>query len=66
VVVGTTRDPATPYQWAQGLASDLENGHLITFDGDGHTAYTRSNSCVDDAVDAYLLKGVVPPPGLRC
>ncbi|MHB8186677.1 MAG: alpha/beta hydrolase [Dermatophilaceae bacterium] len=66
VVVGTTRDPATPYKWAQGLASELENGHLITFDGDGHTAYTRSNSCVDDAVDAYLLKGRVPPAGLKC
>jgi pimeloyl-ACP methyl ester carboxylesterase len=66
VVVGTTRDPATPYSWAQGLASELENGHLITFNGDGHTAYTRSNSCVDNAVDAYLLKGSVPRPGLRC
>jgi len=66
VVVGTTRDPATPYKWAQGLASELQNGHLITFNGDGHTAYTRSNSCVDDAVDAYLLTGRVPPDGLKC
>jgi pimeloyl-ACP methyl ester carboxylesterase len=66
VVVGTTRDPATPYQWAQGLASELHNGHLITFDGDGHTAYMRSNSCVDDAVDAYLLNGRVPRAGLKC
>ncbi len=66
VVVGTTRDPATPYKWAQRLAAELQNGHLITYDGDGHTAYMRSNSCVDDAVDAYLLRGVLPPPGLRC
>ena len=66
VVVGTTRDPATPYKWAQGLASELQNGHLVTFDGDGHTAYMRSNSCVNDAVDNYLVKGVVPPAGLRC
>ena len=66
VVVGTTRDPATPYKWAQGLASELANGHLITFKGDGHTAYMRSNSCVNNAVDAYLLEGSVPRPGLRC
>jgi pimeloyl-ACP methyl ester carboxylesterase len=66
VVVGTTRDPATPYKWAQGLASQLKNGHLITYEGDGHTAYTRSNSCVNDAVDDYLLKGDVPRSGLRC
>jgi pimeloyl-ACP methyl ester carboxylesterase len=66
VVVGTTRDPATPYKWAQGLASELQNGHLVTFVGDGHTAYMRSNSCVDDAVDAYLLNDRVPPAGLKC
>lgn len=66
VVVGTTRDPATPYRWAASLAAQLENGHLITFNGDGHTAYTRSNSCVNNAVDAYLLKGVLPPAGLKC
>ena len=41
-------------------------GHFITYNGDGHTAYMRSNACVDNAVDAYLVKGVVPPPGLRC
>jgi len=66
VVVGTTRDPATPYAWAQQLAAQLQKGHLITFDGDGHTAYMRSNSCVDKAVDAYLLKGTVPAEGLTC
>jgi pimeloyl-ACP methyl ester carboxylesterase len=66
VVVGTTRDPATPYRWAQGLAAELENGHLLTYVGDGHTAYMRLNPCIDDAVDAYLVKGDVPPPGLRC
>jgi hypothetical protein len=64
--VGTTRDPATPYKWAQGLAAELQNGHLITYNGDGHTAYMRSNSCIDDAVDSYLVKGVVPKRGLRC
>ncbi len=66
VVVGNTRDPATPYKWAQALAAQLENGHLITYDGDGHAAYNRSNSCVNDAVDGYLLKGAVPPPALKC
>lgn len=66
VLVGTTRDPATPYKWAQGLAAELENAHLITYNGDGHTAYMRSNSCVDGAVDAFLVRDVVPPPGLRC
>lgn len=68
VVVGTTRDPATPYEWAQRLADQLDNGVLLSFDGDGHTAYLRSgaNSCIDKAVDAWFLKGTVPQDGLRC
>jgi pimeloyl-ACP methyl ester carboxylesterase len=66
VVVGTTRDPATPYAWAQGLARELENGHLITYVGDGHTAYRRGSRCVDGAVDAYLLRGEAPKQDLRC
>jgi pimeloyl-ACP methyl ester carboxylesterase len=66
VVVGTTRDPATPYAWAQGLARELDDGHLITYDGDGHTAYRRGSQCVDQAVDDYLLGGQVPGEGLRC
>jgi pimeloyl-ACP methyl ester carboxylesterase len=66
VVVGTTRDPATPLEWAQGLANQLESGQLITRDGDGHTGFQRGNSCVDDAVEQYLIKGVVPKPNLKC
>lgn len=66
VVVGTTRDPATPYAWAQGLAKELANGHLLTYEGDGHTAYRRGSRCIDKAVDAYLLRGDVPKDGLRC
>jgi pimeloyl-ACP methyl ester carboxylesterase len=66
VVVGTTRDPATPYEWAQRMAAQLDSGVLVTYDGDGHTAYMRSNACIDDAVDGYFLKGTVPKDGLRC
>jgi pimeloyl-ACP methyl ester carboxylesterase len=66
VVVGTTRDPATPYEWAKGLAGQLSDGHLVTYEGDGHTAYMRGSRCVDRAVDAYLLRGTVPADGLTC
>jgi pimeloyl-ACP methyl ester carboxylesterase len=66
VLIGTTGDPATPYEWAVRLNDQLDSSSLITFEGDGHTAYTLSNACVDDAVDAYYLDGTVPPDGLRC
>ncbi|WP_435860630.1 alpha/beta hydrolase [Streptomyces spiralis] len=66
VVVGTTRDPATPYRWAQSLASQLSSGRLLTFVADGHTAYGRGSRCIDSAIDAYLLHGTPPTQGKRC
>jgi pimeloyl-ACP methyl ester carboxylesterase len=66
VVIGTTRDPATPYVWAQALAKQLSSGVLVTFDSDGHTAYEHGNPCIVGAVDAYLNDVVVPRDGLRC
>ncbi|MDT9684853.1 alpha/beta hydrolase [Streptomyces sp. TRM76323] len=66
VVVGTTRDPATPYKWARSLAAQLSSGTLLTYDGDGHTAYGRGNDCVDTAINTFLLEGTPPPPAKRC
>ena len=66
LVVGTTRDPATPVHWAAALADQLESGVLLVWDGDGHTAYSRGSRCVDEAVDAYLLRGELPPEDRRC
>jgi pimeloyl-ACP methyl ester carboxylesterase len=66
LVVGTTRDPATPFQWARALARDLESGLLLGWNGDGHTAYTRGSACVDSAVDKYLISLVVPSNGTVC
>ncbi len=66
VVIGTTRDPATPLKWAESLADQLDSGVLITRDGDGHTGYNSGNDCVDDAVEDYLINDVVPKDGLTC
>ena len=66
LVVGTTGDPATPYEWSIALADQLESGQLLTWEGEGHTAYGRSNGCVADAVESYLLTGTMPADGLVC
>ena len=66
LVVGTTGDPATPYPWSQALASQLDDGHLLTWDGNGHTAYGRAGDCITRAVDAYLLAGRLPEEGTSC
>jgi pimeloyl-ACP methyl ester carboxylesterase len=67
VVIGTTNDPATPYAWAQSLSKLLSSGVLLTYQGEGHTAYGASNNtCLNGAVDRYLLDGTVPQAGTRC
>ena len=48
------------------LASELAAGHLLTWNGNGHTAYGRAGDCVTNAVDSYLLAGRVPEDGLTC
>ena len=47
VVIGTTRDPATPYEEAVALADPFESGVLVSRDGDGHTAYNKGNDCIN-------------------
>ncbi|MEV6961400.1 alpha/beta hydrolase [Streptomyces sp. NPDC051207] len=66
IVVGTTRDPATPYRWAKSLAAQLSSARLLTYEGDGHTAYGRGSACVDSTINAYLLRGTPPQDGKRC
>jgi pimeloyl-ACP methyl ester carboxylesterase len=66
LVVGTTHDPATPYASAVAVAHELQSGHLLTFDGTGHTAYNRGSDCVDNAVDNYLRTGALPAAGTQC
>lgn len=66
VVIGTTGDPATPYAWAQALASQLSSGRLLTWKGVGHTAYGRGSQCVSSVVESYLVGGVVPAKNVTC
>lgn len=66
LVVGTTGDPATPYEWSVALADQLESATLLTWEGEGHTAYGRAGPCVSDAVETYFLTGKMPAEGTVC
>ena len=66
LVVGTLQDSATPVHWARELAADLDNGHLLLWDGSNHTAYREGSPCVDAAVNDFLLTGTPPPAGTIC
>lgn len=66
LVIGTTGDPATPVEWASELRKQLGNASLLTWQGEGHTAYGRSNDCVGNAVDGYLVDGKTPADNTVC
>lgn len=67
LVVSTTGDPATPYEWGVKVAQSLATGVLVTYNGEGHTAYgANAPACVVDAVDRYLLTGEAPAVDPQC
>ncbi|MFD5034172.1 alpha/beta hydrolase [Streptomyces sp. NPDC058220] len=68
LVVGNTGDPATPYAGAKAMADALGKGVGVemTYRGQGHGAYNSGNTCVQDAVNGYLLDGKVPTAGTVC
>jgi pimeloyl-ACP methyl ester carboxylesterase len=66
VVVGTKFDPATPYKWSVGLSSQLTSSVLLTYEGDGHTAYMRGSKCIDNEIENYLVEGVIPAKDISC
>jgi pimeloyl-ACP methyl ester carboxylesterase len=65
LVVGTINDPATPYSGTQHLATALTTGEVLTWEGQGHTAYGKSK-CIDSAVDNYLVDQTMPDVGTVC
>ncbi|NEB78969.1 alpha/beta hydrolase [Streptomyces sp. SID14478] len=68
LVVGNTGDPATPYEGARRMADELGKGVGVelTWKGEGHGAYGSGSSCVDSAVNTYLLEGRIPRDGKVC
>jgi pimeloyl-ACP methyl ester carboxylesterase len=67
LLVGTTADPATPYEGAAHMAAALGNGsRVLTYRGDGHGAYFAHNRCVRASVEAYLAEGTLPASGAVC
>jgi pimeloyl-ACP methyl ester carboxylesterase len=65
VVVGTKGDPATPYEQTPALAKMLGVGVVLTWEGEGHTAYPQTR-CISSAVNGYLIDLRVPSDGQSC
>jgi pimeloyl-ACP methyl ester carboxylesterase len=65
LVVGTTNDPATPFVWAEAMASQIPGSRLLRHEGEGHTAYGE-DTCTTRIADGYLLGATLPPGQLKC
>jgi pimeloyl-ACP methyl ester carboxylesterase len=66
LVIGSEGDAVTPIQSAEVLARALQYGRLLRVPGRAHTSFGRGNSCVDDAVVAYLVSLSVPVDETPC
>lgn len=67
VMIGTVHDWATTYEWSQSAAAQAGSAaSLVTYEGFGHTIYGQGHDCIDEAIDAYFLEGIVPEDGLTC
>ena len=66
MIIGVTKDPATPYEWAKNLSKEFPSSVLLTLNGEGHTGHNRGNSCIDSKVDEYFLTGKLPEAGISC
>ncbi|QNE48320.1 alpha/beta hydrolase [Glaciihabitans sp. INWT7] len=66
LILSSTGDPATPYQWGVALSKQLQSAHLVTRTGEGHTAYNRGIPCIDNTVDRYFVSGTVPGKDPLC
>lgn len=65
LVIGTEGDPATPYEGAEVMADQLESGVLLTWEGEGHTAFPKTE-CITAAVVSYFIDLTVPEEGTTC
>jgi pimeloyl-ACP methyl ester carboxylesterase len=65
VVIGTTGDPATPFESTVTMSNTLEDGRLVIVEADQHTGY-GVNRCVIDVVNAYLVDLEAPDDETEC
>ncbi|HZB43295.1 MAG TPA: alpha/beta hydrolase [Ilumatobacter sp.] len=61
MVIGTTGDPATPFDSTRSMAEQLQDARLVVVTANQHTGY-GVNDCVIDVVNAYLID-LEPPDG---
>jgi pimeloyl-ACP methyl ester carboxylesterase len=60
LVLGSTADPATPYENGVSVYQHLADGYHIYQEGGPHVIFGRGNVCPDALVTDFLVNDVVP------
>lgn len=66
IVVNSVSDNRTPWTAAAEMAAAFPGAQLVMYDGAHHIAYGRTTDCVDEPVDAYLSRGLLPASRVDC
>ncbi|MGW0180298.1 alpha/beta hydrolase [Nocardia sp. NPDC003345] len=59
LILNSRHDPATPHEWATGVAARTPRATLLTYAGHGHGIYGRT-PCTTAAGDRYLIDLEMP------
>ena len=65
IVIGTTGDPATPFDSTRTMSDELEDARLLVVTANQHTGY-GVNDCVIDVVNKYLVDLEPPADETTC
>ena len=65
LILGTTGDPATPYEYAEQMHDALSSSRLVTLRAEGHLAFDQSE-CVQEIVVRHLVRDEAPKKDRTC
>jgi hypothetical protein len=66
-MVQSEHDPATPIEGAAHAAAGFAGARMLTVTNEGdHGLYAGGNTCVDKAVEAFIVAGTLPAQGASC
>ncbi len=67
LLVGSTRDAATPYEWTADMATAFRASRVVTYVGAKHVVYgVGLSTCVNRYVSAYLIDLRRPARDVSC
>ena len=65
LILNADADAATPIVNAQSVFARVPDASMVTVRGGTHVIYGWGESCVDDVVNDWMIRGAVPEPGNR-